>query len=723
MIKDLLGGFTSMFVALPAAIAFGISIYAPLGYEFAAMASLSGVLGTIAIGMITPLFGGTPRLISAPCAPAAAVLSVLVSELANAKAIEITTIPLLIGITIFLAGLFQILLGAVGGGKLMKFIPYPVVAGYLSGLGILICSGQLSRFLGFSQFLNLQNWNLISIPSVVVGLTTIVSMSFGIRFSKKVPPALIGLNSGILVYFLLSFWYPELLSLNGNKMLVGQILPSDASITENLISKWMGFQQLADFPFHSLIIPAFTLGFLLSIDTLKTCIVIDAMTLSRHDSNKELRGQGLGNICSALLGGVAGAGTLGPTLVNLSSGAQTRFSGFFSGFFSLIVLLFFTFILQWLPISALAGVLIVLGFRMVDFKSIGLLKNPSTILDFMVILIVVISALSTSLIIAAGVGIVMAILLFLREQVKSSVVRRTFTGDKKFSKKKRLNSENFLLEQFGNSTALFELQGQLFFGTADQLFNVLEKYIAHSKNIVLDFGRVQSIDFTAVNMLRQIHSRIKQRGGYLILASIPKSLSTGHSVIDYLNSLNLKQDTPNLIFFEDLDEALEWTEDKIINEYQNQTGNTNQSLEVTDFEFFQQFPNKVQKKLGEIMKNRFFSKGENIFRQGDINDKIYFIRKGTVKIELPLKGNRIHHLATFGKGDFFGDMAFLDHEPRSADAKAVEDTELFELSKKKFNRLRKKDPEVGTIFFETLAYTISQRLRLNLVELSALQEN
>ncbi len=711
-----------MFVALPAAIAFGISIYAPLGYEFAAMASLSGVLGTIAIGLITPLFGGTPRLISAPCAPAAAVLSVLVAELAKINTIETSSIPLLIGITIFLAGLFQILLGALGGGKLMKFIPYPVVAGYLSGLGILICSGQLSRFLGFSQFLNWQSWDLISIPSVVVGLTTIISMSLGIRYSKKVPPALIGLNSGILVYFLLSIWYPELLNLNGNKMLVGKILPTDTSISENLLSKWLSFDQLANFPFQSLIIPAFTLGFLLSIDTLKTCIVIDAMTLSRHDSNKELRGQGLGNICSALFGGVAGAGTLGPTLVNLSSGAQTRLSGFYSGLFSLMVLLFFTFVLQWLPISALAGVLMVLGFRMVDFKSVGLLKNPSTVLDFLVILIVVISALSTSLIIAAGVGIVMAILLFLREQVKSSVVRRIFTGDKKFSKKKRLNSENLLLEQFGNSTALFELQGQLFFGTADQLFNVLEKYITSCKNIVLDFGRVQSIDFTAVNMLKQIHARIKQRGGYLILASIPKALSTGHSVFDYLNSLNLSRNTPYLMFFEDKDEALEWTEDRIIKEYQNQIRDSDHPLEVTEFEFFQQFPTKVQRKLGEIMKNRFFPKGENIFRQGEVHDKIYFIRRGTVKIELPLKGSRTHHLATFGKGDFFGDMAFLDHEPRSADANAAEDTELFELSKKKFNKLRKKDPEVGTIFFETLAYTISQRLRLNLVELSAMQE-
>lgn len=260
----------------------------------------------------------------------------------------------------------------------------------------------------------------------------------------------------------------------------------------------------------------------------------DVMTQSRHNSNKELMGQGFGNIVSSLVGGIPGSGTTGPTLVNVASGGQTRLSGVFAGVFAGLVLLLLGKLMAWIPLGALAGVLIVIAGRMLDKNSLQLLKHRSTIFDFLVILAVVISTVSMSLIVAAGVGTALAIVLFLREQIRSSVVRRKFFGNQKFSKKRRITAELSILESQGKGTIICELQGQLFFGTTDQLFTELESHLAQCSFVVLDMRRVQSLDFTAANMLKQIHNRVKKKQDYLVLASIPLSLPTGRNVKAYL---------------------------------------------------------------------------------------------------------------------------------------------------------------------------------------------
>ena len=150
----------------------------------------------------------------------------------------------------------------------------------------------------------------------------------------------------------------------------------------------------------------------------------DTLTRTRHDSNRELVGQGVGNVASALIGGIPGAGTMGATLVNLSSGAVTKFSGIIEGVLALIAFLLLAEYIAWVPVAALAAILIVIGVRMIDRHSVQFLKQRATILDFFVIIVVITTAISVSLIAASGIGIVLAILLFLREQIGGAVVRR-----------------------------------------------------------------------------------------------------------------------------------------------------------------------------------------------------------------------------------------------------------------------------------------------------------
>jgi len=715
-----------MLVALPSAIAFGIIIYSPLGAQYAGNAAVAGMIGAVALGLIAPLFGGTPRLVTAPCAPAAAVLAVFVGQLVDGGAMPMEAIPFYVALVALFAGIIQFLAGRFGGGKFIKYIPYPVVAGYLSGVGILILLGQLPKLLGLPNGLNLLQGILQPVfwsgSSIFIGLVTIAAMLLAPRFLKLIPAAIVALLFGIGAYFALAVLNPALLTITNNPLIIGPISSSGLEASQTAMSQWshLGLMNVRDFTM--ILVPFLTLAVLLSIDTLKTCVIIDVMTQSRHNSNKELIGQGLGNIASALVGGIPGSGTMGPTLVNLASGGQTRWSGVFAGVFAGVVFLLLGNLMAWIPLAALAGVLIVIAVRMLDKNSLQLLKHKSTIFDFLVILAVVISAVSMSLIVAAGVGTAMAIVLFLREQIRSSVVRRKFFGNQKFSKKRRVTEELSILESQGKGTIICELQGQLFFGTTDQLFTELESHLAECSFVVLDMRRVQSLDFTAANMLKQIHNRVKEKQGYLVLASIPLNLPTGQNVKAYLASLGFTETGMNLKFYPDLDSALEWVEDEIITTSSAAGKDARRALTLREFEFFSGFPEAAVEKLSVSITEKSFHPGEKIFSMGDKSDQIYFVRKGAVKLVLPLTGEMIHHLLTVSRGDFFGEMSFLDKGTRSADAIVADDVMLYILSRNQFEKINEAHPEIAGIFFERLASAISQRLRLTNIELMALGE-
>ncbi|MCX5813896.1 MAG: SLC26A/SulP transporter family protein [Proteobacteria bacterium] len=724
---DILGGLTAMLVALPSAIAFGIIIYSPLGSQYAGKAVVAGMIGAVALGLIAPLFGGTPRLITAPCAPAAAVLSVFVGQLVKSGDIPLEAIPFYVALVALLAGIIQFLAGSFGGGKFIKYIPYPVVAGYLSGVGILIFLGQLPKFLGLPKGINILQGVLQPVvwngTSIFIGFVTIAAMLLAPRFLKHIPAAIVALLSGICAYFAMAILNPALLRLIDNPLIIGPILSSGSGVFGAAVNQWTHFSAIDVKGFAMLLIPLLTLAVLLSIDTLKTCVILDVMTHSRHNSNKELMGQGLGNIASSLIGGIPGSGTMGPTLVNIASGGHTRLSGVFAGVFAGLVLLLLGKLMAWIPLAALAGVLIVIAVRMLDMQSLQLLKHRSTIFDFLVILAVVISAVSMSLIVAAGVGTALAIVLFLREQIRSSVIRRKLFGNQKFSKKRRITAELSILESHGKNTIICELQGQLFFGTTDQLLTELESHLAECSFVVLDMRRVQSLDFTAANMLKQIHNRVKKKKGYLVLSSIPLNLPTGQNVKKYLATLGFTETGMNLKIFPDLDSALEWIEDEIINTSSGGSKDALHILNLPEFEFFSGFPAAAIEKLSATMTEKSFQAGEKIFSMGDKSDKIYFIRKGAVKIGLPLTGGTTHHLLTLSRGDFFGEMSFLDKGTRSAEAVAVDEVMLYILSRNQFEKIVEAHPEIAGIFFERLAYTISQRLRLTNIEMMALEES
>jgi SulP family sulfate permease len=725
LVNDFWGGLSAMLVALPASLAFGVAVVAPLGPAYSGAGALSGLLGAFAMGVVAASLGGAPRLVSAPCAPAAAVMGALALELARDPHREPSSILLLLTLTALISGALQIAYGAAGGGTLIKYIPYPVVTGYLSGVAIVIFLKQLPSFLGLPKGVSAAAgwahpgaWNPVSIA---VGLITVVATLGAPLVTKRVPAPILGLLAGIGAYFGLATRTPGLLSLEGNPLLIGP-LSGGGSVWSGIEARVSGLPHVAFADVMAILGPAITLSVLLSIDTLKTCVLVDAMTRSRHESNREIRAQGVANLCSAAIGGMPGAGTSGPTLMNLASGASTARSGVIAGALALVAYLVLGPVLAWAPIPALSALLLVVAIRMFDWKSLALVRQRSTVFDFAVIACVIAVAVFVDLIAASATGVFLSILLFTREHVRSRVIRRKLYGDQISSRRKRLPEEIEVLKRHGRDIVVAELQGDLFFGTTDQLLTLLEADLASCRYLILDLRRIESIDFTGVHLLQQIEDRIKERGGKLLYSSLPHALPSGIAGSRYFADVGLVSSPESQRIFGQLTDALEWAEDAILAANGQGTAPEETLLNLDEIALLKGRKAATMRELEQIMETRHYETGAPVFSQGEAGDELLLVRRGRVRIAFPSASGESFHVATFARGDFFGDMAFLDSGIRSATAIAETPTDVYAITRVQFDALADKHPRLGQQFMGGLARALALRLRQADGEIRALED-
>jgi SulP family sulfate permease len=725
LINEFWGGLAAMLVALPASIAFGVLVYSAISPQMIGEGAFIGMMGAAVLGLAAPLFGRTPALISAPCAPAAAILSALAVDLIG-QGIEIGRISGLLALTALFAALLQILYGVLKGGQLIKYIPFPVVSGYLSGVGLIIAMGQLPKLLGLPKGTGL--WQGVQSPEVwqwagiVVGVVTIAVMLITPRVTQKIPATIMGLTAGIVSYFVMGFWMPELWSLDANSLVVGTI-SANSFFLDMVKGRLLSIENIQMSDLHLVAHSAIALSALLSIDTLKTCVILDSLTKNRHDSNRELLGQGMANLSAFMAGGMSGSGTMGPTLVNVSSGGRTTVSGFIEGGLVVLALLVLSPLIAWVPISALAGILLVVAFRIFDWRAFRLLKHKETRFDFMVIAAVVVVAESVGLIWAAATGVGLAILLFIRDQVRISVLRQRATLKEVSSKTYRLASEDAILRAHGDEAAVIDLHGNLFFGTTDHLFTQLETDLHTQKWLLFDMRRVQSLDYTATHLFTLMQDRLKERGGELLFSGMPSSLPSRQDLQRYMRDVGLLDGQNGIRIFESRDEGIEWMENRILEESGGLEKPDEQALDLKDIELLHDMDEPTLTALQHCVHERSVHAGEAIFTVGDKGDELFLIRRGIVQILLPLKGGKYHHLASFSRGDYFGEMAFLDCHQRSANAIAKTDCELYVLMRTEFNAQVYNNAVLGVRVFARIASAMASRLRQTDKELSALEDH
>ena len=720
---DLWGGLAAMLVALPSSIAFGVLIYTSIAPEYAGAGAFTGIIGAAAMGIVAPLVSRNGGFITAPCAPAAAVMSGLAMQLVSTGGFTAEQVISLLALTALLSACFQIVYGALRAGRLIKYIPYQVVSGYLSGVAVIIAVGQLPKLLGLPKDINLIHglvspalWNW---TGITVGLMSIFVILIAPHMTRKIPGTIIGLLAGIVTYFAIAIFNHNLLQLVGNSLVIGSIKAS-GSFIDAVNTRAGSLLQIRPSDISVVFISALTLSVLLSIDTLKTGVVLDALVRRRHDSNRELIGQGAANMAAFLFGGMPGAGTMGATLVNFTSGGRTPWSGISEGVFVILTFVLLGNLIAWVPIAALAALLLVVAWRMFDRSMFRLVMQPSTRIDFGVIATVVIVA-QIGLIAASVVGICLAILLFIRDQIRGSVIVNKADLQGMRSKRRRLVAENELLDKYGHQALVVQLQGNLFFGTTDQLFTELEQDLTTRRFLLIDLRRVQSMDFTAAHLFEQMKERLLERNDELLFSGMPSSLPVRQDIEHYMAELGLAR-SGGIRIFETRDSAIEWMEERILASAEWTPEEEGPPLNLDEIEIFKHLDAEAIAKLSVAAETISFPAGGRICSQGEKGSQIYLVRRGRVNALLQLGGGKRHHLATFCRGDFFGEMAFLDRRSRSADAEAATATDLYVLSRDRFDALLKLDPVLGGRVFEKLSVALSTRLRLADTELRALED-
>ena len=497
---DLLAGVTTGVVALPLALAFG---------EASGAGPIAGLWGAILLGFFAALLGGTPTLVSGPTGPMVVVFAGLFAAL-NGD-------PALVFAAVFLGGLLQILMGVLRLGQYIKLVPYPVVSGFMSGIGVIIIALQISRLFGHEPEGSGTIPALSAIPGAVLD------------------PVLPALALGALALVIVFIWPKPW----------GRFVPASlaALVIGTVVSLFLkGAPLLGDIPtgIPSFILPNFTadsfalvleaaviLALLGSIDSLLTSLVADNMTATRHKSNVELFGQGVGNAIAGLFGAIPGAGATMRTVINIRSGASTRLSGMTHALVLLAIVLVFSPLAGQIPHAVLAGILVKVGYDIIDWAYLRRAhKGPRW--DLLLMALVLVLTVFVDLITAVGVGVVLAALAYVKQIADIQVA--ALNGEAPVDDPE----ERAILDAANGKIALFDFAGgPLSFGAAADLgHHVREKAKDGMASIVLDFSRVPTLDLSAAMAVDTIAADAKSAGRKVYITGLNEKVAGTLAALD-----------------------------------------------------------------------------------------------------------------------------------------------------------------------------------------------
>ena len=498
---DLTGGVVAGVVALPLALAFGVQ---------SGLGAIAGLYGAIILGVLAALLGGTATQASGPTGPMTVVsASVVALAIANFGDIEIA-LPIIL-LTFLLAGIFQILLGVLRVGSYIKYFPYPVISGFMTGVGLIIILFQIFPFFGIaspkSTIAVMQNLPEIisgaNLQAIGIGLLTIIVYYLFPKITKAIPSTLVALIVATLVAYFLKMQVP----------LIGEI-PSGLP---NL--KIDGFFNIPSEAYALIVEYAIVLAALGSIDSLLTSVIADNITKTRHNSNRELIGQGIGNAVAAMFGGIPGAGATKGTVININSGGTTRLSGAIHGLFLLVILLGAGSLAAYIPIPVLAGILIPVGLNIIDYKAMKhLIKFPRS--DAFVLLLVLLITTFGNLIYAVGIGILLASVLFMKKIGDLAEERSEIKSLGESQPETLWEDERDLYNEFKNSVYIKHLYGPLFFGFASEFQSMSDKRDVNTKALILRMDRVPYIDQSGLYALENVLFDLKKKNIPVILVGI-----------------------------------------------------------------------------------------------------------------------------------------------------------------------------------------------------------
>lgn len=508
---DIFGGITAGIVALPLALAFGIQAFGGVDSpEASSLGALAGLIGATMLGFFAAIFGGTHSQISGPTGPMTVITASLVSGAWVSSHGDIASVIIAMSMAGIFCGLFQILFGLIRIGKYVRYIPYPVLSGFMSGIGVLIILQQIYPLLGLkspvlvvdmiSNFVPMVS-NGVSLIALFLGLATIAIIWLFPKVTHKLPSTLIAL---IVVTVISLFTNLE------QSLTIGNIpagLPMPFFLKEGVDMSNVDWVELV----KAAIVPGLTLAGLGSIDTLLTSIVADNITKTKHDSNQELIGQGIGNSIAGLFAGIAGAGATMRTVVNVKSGGRTQLSGVTHAILLLAILLGLGSLVKYVPLSVLAGILITVGWGIIDFKGFKYItKMPKS--DAFVLIVVFLTTVFVDLLTAVGIGMVIACVLFMKRA--GDLVEGTYSAHEitPFDKESPWSDEEGIPENIKQKIYIQRLNGPIFFGSITRFQEVMHDVPNDVETVIIRMRLVSFMDQSGLNAMETAIKDLQDRG-------------------------------------------------------------------------------------------------------------------------------------------------------------------------------------------------------------------
>jgi len=706
--SDILGALAGTAVLLPQSMGLGVVLFSVMGLD-ASSGALAGILGAAVLSIVSGIFGATLGMLSAPNGPVTMLLVGIFSTMeaggATSDAMSLTLSAILI-----LTGVFQVIFSLFGGAKLVKYIPYPVVVGLVTGIGFLMIKSQIKLFT--TAYKSIADIFIASMP-LAIALVTILTILLTSKFAKKIPAALMGLLIGGLAYQVIDYLY-----LHGmqSSWVVG-VVPGIESLNFGI-----SIEMLNSLNLEVIVTASLALMILATTDCLVTAIVADSQTNTRHNGKKEIIAQGVGQIIVGFLGGLGGGGTKGATLVNLQSGGG-RYSSIFSGLSFIVLILFFGSLGTYLPISVLAGVIIFVGFGMINFNIISWLKYKKSRSDAVIALIVIATIIFIDLVTAVGVGVLISMLMYIRMQIKAPIVHRKTDAISRHSLIKRTDEESEIIKKYGDKIVMFELRGNLFFATADKLLEILNPYMKDGYFVILHFQRVNLIDISGVIILLQIASNMKNVNGELLLCHMHRELGIGRKINTALKKID-KKHSIKIRTFVNTDAAFLYAENHLLEKYNIKLRSKDMFISIKDNNFCANIPTHIVKTIEELSIKKEIKKSDRVFEQGDEGSSLYMVLLGEIDIRLYSRDDEYKLLAKYGAGTYFGEISFLNPGARTASAIANCDTILLELTQDAVLKLDYKDKEeLALVLLFELGSTLGSELRHSAQEIRRLEQS
>lgn len=490
-LKDVVSGVIVAIIALPLSIA--LALASGVGPE-------EGIYTAIVAGFLISLLGGSRVQIAGPTAAFATIVAGVVARNGMAG----------LAMATIMAGVILIIMGLFHFGNLIKFIPYTITTGFTAGIAVTILIGQLKDFFGITYATGVSpvetmekleaffsNIGTINYQALIVGAVCLAVLVFWPKVSQKIPGSLMAVIVGIGMV--------KLFSMNVNT--IGDLYTVSNKLPALTLPTW-------DIETIKNVLPdAFTIAVLAAIESLLSCVVADGMTNTKHRSNMELVAQGVGNIGSALFGGIPATGAIARTAANIKSGGRTPIAGMVHAVVLLLILVILMPYASWIPMPTIAAILFQVAYNMCQWRPFVTILKTATKSDILVLVATFLLTIIFDLVVAIEVGIIMACVLFMKRMSDETDVVGWKYVEKEYD-------DTHKLLELHKGVRVYEITGPLFFGVAGRLADISTKDF--TKCLVIRMRSVSTIDATAMNALEALYQRCNARGITLVFSHVNK---------------------------------------------------------------------------------------------------------------------------------------------------------------------------------------------------------